>query len=66
MTNQIYYTKNSVTHLCEGAHLTPDKRNFLVWTLCGIDVPANQGYGTKNGAPEVTCDKCQKSQETDK
>lgn len=54
-----------ILHACRGAQMVPgDRDTYLVWTLCGRDVPVNVGYrvagrdGSTVRADEVTCVKC--------
>jgi len=56
MKPHLYEDKDKVIHLCEGSQLTP--RDFLVWTKCGKDVPANQSFET--WYEDSNCDKCNK------
>lgn len=52
----IQWNDGTTVHDCEGARIIPfDPGTFLVWTKCGIDVPANQGV---NGTDAVTCKGC--------
>lgn len=55
MKNHLYQSKNGMIHLCEGGHVTIDKQNYLVWTKCGVDVPANKSFKSYE---YVTCPKC--------
>lgn len=57
MRTDILYDDGKVTHACEGDRMVPfDPGTFLVWTKCGRDVPANQGYvGVHSTA---TCPEC--------
>ena len=47
---------NGKIHACEGSYVHPSIR--LIWTLCEIDVPADQSYlpGDEDGS--VDCEKC--------
>jgi len=60
MKREIYWdAPDGLIHVCEGDYLTPGKTNFCLWTKCGKhDVPANEGYYTRNGKPVVTCAAC--------
>jgi len=51
----LYEAPDGKVHLCEGGHATPDGQNYLVWTKCEIDVPANESF---EGIMEPTCQKC--------
>ena len=53
---QHLYDDGKYIHLCKGERM--DERNadtYLVWTLCGTDVPANKSF---TGAESATCPKC--------
>jgi hypothetical protein len=52
----IWWTdRKGVTHICEGAYVT--RQEFLLWTLCGRDVPANSAR-TAGDQDHVTCSGC--------
>jgi len=54
---QIYWEDESkIIHLCDSSEVQKGIR--LVWTKCEIDVPANEGFTTTNGKPDVTCNQC--------
>ena len=47
---------DGVVHRCASAEIIPgDSHTFLVWTLCGVDVPAGTGF---TGGPAADCEKC--------
>lgn len=50
--NHLYQDENGL-HLCEGSEI--QRGIYLVWTLCGKDVPANESFKSKE-AP--TCELC--------
>lgn len=50
--------EGGLVHACEGAQATPDNKNFLVFTLCKIDVPPGQAVVTDAAGLQVTCPKC--------
>ena len=50
------YDDRQYIHSCKGAYIhenNPD--TYLVWTVCGIDVPANQSF---EGYECITCPDC--------
>ena len=51
--NHLYKDKSGVLHACEGGQIHPNV--YLVWTLCGIDVPANKSFKSRELA---TCEDC--------
>ena len=52
-----YEDKTGIMHSCESAQMVPnDRSTFLVWTMCGKDVPAGKGF---EGRDRVTCSKCE-------
>ena len=53
--NHLYEDQNGLIHLCEGGEVVPNE--YVVWTLCEIDVPANQSFKSKK---LPTCPKCLK------
>ena len=53
--NHLYESADGKIHLCEGGHATEDGLNYLVWTKCEIDVPANKSFKSEEKA---TCEKC--------
>lgn len=62
-----YLDRTGRRHACYGHKMVEtDPGTYLVWTLCGMDVPPNEGYQPvgRNGSPvradEVTCDVCKK------
>ena len=52
------YEESGVIHKCEGSRI--HKGVYLVWTLCGKDVPANGSF--KSNDP-VTCKQCKKMED---
>lgn len=57
-----------IVHACQGERMhTHDPSTFLVWTLCGKDVPAGQaqvikgGFGGFIAAEEITCATCREA-----
>ena len=51
---------DNVIHECDGAQMIPNNRDtFLVWTLCGRDVPAGKAFKVKDGEEDVTCPNCE-------
>jgi hypothetical protein len=50
-----YESTDGRVHECVGFHATPDHQNFLIYTVCAKDVPANQGF---ESAENVTCGAC--------
>ena len=55
MKNHLYETPDGLIHACEGGQATIDQKNYLVWTLCELDVPANKSFRSNE---EITCPKC--------
>ena len=56
--------KTGNTHACEGADVHPDVR--LLWTRCGIDVPANGAYLPDPPHEDpITCPACRKAEGLD-
>ena len=53
------YEKEGLIHACEGGQVANNRSTYVVWTLCEIDVPANQSF--KSGE-KVTCPKCLEAQ----
>jgi len=51
--NHLYQSKDELIHLCEGGEAAPGE--YVVWTLCEIDVPANKSFKSEEMA---TCPKC--------
>ena len=51
----LYQTSDGLIHECEGDHATLDMKNYLVWTKCGKDVPANKSFRSYEVA---TCPGC--------
>ena len=42
------YEENGNIHTCDsGRAISHDSGTYLVWTKCGIDVPANQSFKSK-------------------
>lgn len=54
----IFYRQGDVVHAVEGS-TWPNNINIL-WTLCMIDVPANEGFVSKDAV--VTCPGCKEKQ----
>jgi len=55
MKNHLYQSKDGKIHACEGGQTTNDRSTYVVWTKCGIDVPANKSF---RSGESVTCEKC--------
>ena len=62
------WREGDTVHACEGNTMHPrDPGTFLVWTLCGRDVPAGQaqiikdGFGGFIAAEAATCPRCQEA-----
>jgi len=55
----LYESPDGLIHECEGGHATPDMQNYLVWTKCEKDVPANKSFKSDE---VVTCPKCKQAQ----
>ena len=43
MTNHLYESSEKL-HICEGANVPDITGPYVVWTKCGIDVPANKSF----------------------
>ena len=50
--------KTGLVHACEGADTHPGIR--LIWTLCQIDVPANQAWLLNEPSAHEMCVTCMK------
>ena len=50
-----YYEDKAAIHRCDGDTVNG---NFLLWTLCDIDVPAGEGFRIPSGEEETTCPRC--------
>jgi hypothetical protein len=56
----LYETNDPIPliHLCEGSETVPgDPGTYLVWTKCGIDVPAGKSFRSMERA---NCSECLK------
>lgn len=54
------YERDGVLHGCQGGNgAARDPGTYLVWTGCGIDVPANASFKSREA---VTCPACLESQ----
>ena len=54
--DDIRWDDGNVIHACEGDRMVPfDHGTFLVWTRCGLDVPASAGYA---GGELPNCPSC--------
>ena len=53
--NHLYEDEKGIIHLCEGGQIASDRSTYLVWTLCLIDVPANESFKSEEDA---TCNQC--------
>lgn len=52
------WNDGNVIHECDGARMVAsDPGTYLVWTKCGVDVPANAAF---YGVTPVTCKECAK------
>lgn len=49
----LYESPDGLMHECEGGEAVPGE--YLVWTKCEIDVPANKSF---MGEESATCPKC--------
>lgn len=59
----IKYDDGAHVHACEGDRIVPsDPGTFLVWTVCGKDVPADRGF---TGGKAVDCPTCNAAREDD-
>jgi hypothetical protein len=55
MKNHLYQDKKYI-HLCEGTRILENNPDtYLVWTTCGIDVPANSSFVSDEC---ITCPDC--------
>lgn len=54
--NHLYQSPDGVIHECEGNQIVGnDQTTYIVWTKCGIDIPANQSFKSNE---QATCKKC--------
>jgi len=54
--NHLWEDRKGVIHLCDGSRLVDsDKNTYVVWTICEIDVPANESFKSEE---QPTCAKC--------
>jgi len=51
--NHLWESQDGLIHLCEGGEAVPNE--YIVWTMCNIDVPANKSFKSEELA---TCSKC--------
>ena len=56
--NHLFQDATGITHACEGDWIT--RTDYLVWTLCKKDVPANKSF---KSTELVTCPKCKAQKE---
>ena len=49
------FEKNGVVHACDGSEI--HRGIYLVWTKCGMDIPANASFKSNE---DPTCAKCLK------
>jgi hypothetical protein len=50
---------NGLVHSCIGERMVVnDPSTFVVWTQCGMDVPANQSFSNNDGSVKVDCPDC--------
>ena len=50
----LYETEDRIIHKCMGSEVVPGE--YLVWTLCDMDVPANKSF--KSETLDATCSIC--------
>ncbi len=55
MNHFLYQSPDGLIHECEDGQIANDKRTYVVWTKCEIDVPSNRSFKSKEIA---TCPKC--------
>ena len=53
--NHLYESSDGIVHSCKGEYTSLGNMNYLVYTKCEIDVPANKSF---NSDERVTCPKC--------
>ena len=61
MKNHLYESSDRKIHICEGSNIPTITGPYVVWTKCGIDVPANKSFQSDE---LPTCLKCKILKET--